>query len=154
MRRWYGAGPLHLLAFLASFALAGYAALKLFGGNPVGVGIWFVGCIVGHDLLLFPLYALADSSLVAVLRRRPAAATVPWVNHVRFPAVVSGILLLVWAPLVFRLSVGYESITSLTTEPYLERWLAVTGVLFAASAALYALRLRAARRPRLARRPG
>ncbi|MDQ3153402.1 MAG: hypothetical protein M3R63_17390 [Actinomycetota bacterium] len=154
MRRWYGAGPLHLLAFLASFALAGYAALKLFGGNPVGVGIWFVGCIVGHDLLLFPLYALADSSLVAVLRRRPAAATVPWVNHVRFPAVVSGILLLVWAPLVFRLSVGYESITSLTTEPYLERWLAVTGVLFAASAALYALRLRAARRPQPARRPG
>ncbi len=154
MRRWYGAGPLHLLAFLASFALAGYAALKLFGGNPVGVGIWFVGSIIGHDLLLFPLYALADSSLVALLRRRrPQPAAVPWVNFVRFPVVVAGILLLVWAPLIFRLPVGYQAITSLTTEPYLERWLAVTGVLFAASAALYALRLRAARSPRPARRP-
>lgn len=159
MRRWYGAGPLHLLAFLASFALAGYAALRLLGGNPVGVGIWFVGCIIGHDLLLFPLYALADSSLVTVLRRRtptPAPdkpAPVPWVNHVRFPAVVSGILLLVWAPLIFRLPAGFDAITSLSTEPYLERWLAVTGVLFAGSAALYAVRLRAARSPRPARRP-
>ena len=27
--RWYGAGPLNLLALLACFALAGYAAVRL-----------------------------------------------------------------------------------------------------------------------------
>ena len=27
--RWYGANPVHLLALLASFALAGYAAVQL-----------------------------------------------------------------------------------------------------------------------------
>jgi len=146
-RRWYGAGPLHLLALLASFALTGYAAVRLFGGNPVGVGIWFLGSIIGHDLLLFPLYALADTSVVAVLRRRRAAApAVPWINHLRFPVVISGILLLVWAPLILRLPPGYPAISSLTTEPYLERWLAITGVLFVASAVAYAVRLGTARR--------
>ena len=28
LTRWYGANPLHLLALLACFALAGYAATK------------------------------------------------------------------------------------------------------------------------------
>ncbi|MGH4018394.1 MAG: hypothetical protein ACRDT0_03950 [Pseudonocardiaceae bacterium] len=154
--RWYGASPLHLLALLASFTLTGYAAVRLFAGNPWGMAYWFLGSVVAHDLVLFPLYALADSSMVAVLRRRRVAEPlgVPWINHLRFPVVISGILLLVWSPIIFRLPPGYQIITGLSTDPYLERWLAVTGVLFAVSAATYAVRLRRARhQPRPATAP-
>ena len=65
-----------LLALLASFVVAGYAGVRLLAGNPTGVGAWFVGSAVVHDLVLFPLYAGADAALVTLLRRRPALATV------------------------------------------------------------------------------
>jgi hypothetical protein len=35
--RWYGANPLHLLALICAFALAGYAAVRLFAVQPLGV---------------------------------------------------------------------------------------------------------------------
>ncbi|MQA86408.1 MAG: hypothetical protein GEV03_17685 [Streptosporangiales bacterium] len=48
-----------------------------------------------------------------------------------------------------RLPPGFRGLTGYTTEPYLERWLLVTGVLFLLSALAYAARLRrASRRPR------
>ncbi len=144
IRRWYGAGPLHLLALLASFALAGYAAVQLVPDEPRKVLIWFVGAVVGHDLILFPLYALADRSLIDVARHRepvsgPARLAV---NHIRFPVLLSGLLLLVWFPLVLGCTSGYESATGQTTDPYLGRWLALTAALFLTSAVVYALRLR------------
>ena len=39
--RWYGASPLHLLALLACFGLAGYAAARLVSSHPVAVVVWF-----------------------------------------------------------------------------------------------------------------
>ena len=72
--RWYGASPLHLLTLLACFALAGYAAAELLPSNFVGIAVWFIGAVIGHDLLLMPLYTLADRSAVAVFRHRAAAA--------------------------------------------------------------------------------
>lgn len=64
VRRWYGANPLHLLALLAAFALAGYAVhAVLAAGQWAGFAEWFAVAIIGHDLLLFPLYSLADLSL-------------------------------------------------------------------------------------------
>jgi hypothetical protein len=33
--RWYGASPLHLLAMLACFGLAGYAAVRLVSSRPL-----------------------------------------------------------------------------------------------------------------------
>lgn len=145
--RWYGAGPLHLLALLASFALTGYAAIRLFNGPALGIAYWVLGSAVAHDLVLVPLYAVADAALVRVLQRRPYQPTdVPWINHLRFPAVISGTLLIVWVPLVFGLSTRlYGLVSGLTTEPYFERWLLVTGALFALSGLVYALRLRRAR---------
>ncbi|MGH9075461.1 MAG: hypothetical protein ACRDZQ_15275 [Acidimicrobiales bacterium] len=142
--RRYGAGPLHLLALLSSFAFAGYVATRI---APVGgagdVGIWFAGALVGHDLFLFPLYALADRSAGRMARRHPdRLAQVPWVNYLRVPALVSGVLLLVSFPLVFDLdSSDYHYATGLLPSPYLARWLVVTGALFGASALLYALRV-------------
>lgn len=144
LRDWYGAGPLHLLALLTSFAVAGYAAVELVPQEPRKVVVWFAGAVIGHDLVLFPLYALADRSMtdVAHHRRRDSEPRRLAVNHIRFPVVLSGLLLLVWFPLIFRLSKGYESATGQTTAPYLNRWLGVTAVIFLTSAIVYAVRLR------------
>jgi hypothetical protein len=156
IRRWYGAHPLHLLALLAAFALAGYAARAVVAaGQWQLVALWFVAAIVGHDLLLFPLYSLADLSMRRLLRlragsvpdapSRAAAALPPVINHLRVPAVFSMLLLVVWFPLIVRLSSShYHQASGLSAAPYLWRWLAVTGVMFLTSAVSYALRLRRA----------
>ena len=79
MRRWYGANPLHLLALLAAFALAGYAVHAVMAaGQWTGFAEWFAVAIIGHDLLLFPLYSLADLSLRHLL---------PGGSHGRLPEV-------------------------------------------------------------------
>jgi hypothetical protein len=145
--RWYGANPLHLLALLGSFALAGYAADLLLSPRPLAVAVWFAGAVVGHDLLLLPLYSLADRSVTAAVRHRaPRLPTIAWVNYLRVPAGLSLLLLLVWFPLILRLHTRYQASTTLSPNPYLWHWLAVTGTLFVLSAAAFALRLRAAHR--------
>jgi hypothetical protein len=59
------------------------------------------------------------------------------------PVGLSGLLLLVWFPLILRRSEGqYKALAGLGPSPYLGRWLLVIGVLFAGSALVYALRLR------------
>jgi hypothetical protein len=141
--RWYGAGPLHLLSLVACFALAGYAAAQLVPSRPLGVAVWFLGAVIGHDLLLVPLYSLADRSAVAVFRHRdPGLPTVAWINYVRVPAALSGLLLLLWFPLILRLTTAYHASTTLSPNPYLWHWLAVTGALFLLSAVAFAVRLR------------
>jgi hypothetical protein len=170
MYRWaasrYGADPLQLLALLACFALAGYAAGRVVAaGIWVGFVVWFVGAAVIHDLLLYPLYAIADVAAQRLPRQRlprqrlpwhrrrsPAAVQwPPWINYLRVPIGLSGLLLLVWFPLILRRSQDrYEASTALSTSPYLGRWLLVTGVLFAGSALAYAFRLR---RDKSLRRP-
>jgi hypothetical protein len=141
--RWYGAGSLHLLALLACFGLAGYAAARFVSSRPLAVAVWFVGAAAGHDLLLVPLYSLADRSALAALRHRaPHRPAAPWINYVRVPAALSGLLLLVWFPLILRLQSPYHASTTLSADPYAWHWLAVTGTLFLLSAVAFALRLR------------
>ncbi len=161
IRGWYGANPLHLIALIAAFALAGYAvdAVSAAGQLP-GFALWFAVAIVGHDLLLFPLYSIADLSVRRLLPRRavrparpvstagPAStagppAKPPFINHIRLPAGLSLLLLMVWFPLILGLSeANYRKASGLSTAPYLPRWLAITGVAFLISAVSYALRLR------------
>lgn len=144
LRRRYGAGPLHLLLLLACFAFAGYVVTRVLAG-PEGLRIlvWFAGGVVAHDLILWPLYALADRTARGAARRHPdRLPRVPWVNHLRVPAVLSAVMLGVSFPLVFRWSEpAYHAASGLTESPYLARWLLVTGVVFGASAILYALRV-------------
>ena len=132
-----------LLVLLASFVVAGYAGTRLLAGHAAAAGTWFAGSAVAHDLVLFPLYGALDAALVRLLRRRPALAVlggVPWLNHFRIPAVICGILLLVWSPLILQLtssySPAYTAASGLSAQPYLPRWLFVTATLFAVSAAL------------------
>ncbi|MHB1535676.1 MAG: hypothetical protein ACYC1D_13935 [Acidimicrobiales bacterium] len=153
LRRRYGAGPLHLLSLLACFALTGYVVDHMLAA-PQGlrIVIWFAAAVIAHDLVLWPLYTLADRGSARLARRQPERLpAVPWINHVRVPVVLSAVLLLVSFPLVLRLSEPiYHNASGLTEHPYLDRWLLVTGVAFAVSALLYALRLGRARRARAA----
>ena len=145
--RTYGASPLHLLALLACFALAGAAALQV-SQDPLRARylLWFLGAIIAHDLLLFPLYALLDRSATGLVRRsRPASPGS--VNFVRVPVLLSGLLLLVFAPVVLRRDSAegaFRTASGLDYDGYTGRWLAITGVLLLASALLYALRGRRA----------
>lgn len=136
----YGGSPGHLVAVLAGGALAAYAVTRV-ADLPVlvGIALWFGFLLVAHDLLLFPVYAALDR-LIARLGG-PGRTAVPWVNHVRVPSVLSGLLLLAWFPLILRLPAGYPRITGRSLDPFLGRWLAVTAVLFAGSGLLYAGRL-------------
>src|ERR1700733_2374505 len=97
---FYGSNPLHLLGTIATFALAGYV-VTLLGPqalwNPKvwwqSIAVWFLAAIIAHDLILFPLYALADRSVTAALAVvwvRPAgpSAGVPRgspLNYLRVP---------------------------------------------------------------------
>jgi hypothetical protein len=161
--RWisahYGSDPLHLLALLACFALAGYTVSRVVAaGIWVGFAIWFIGAAIVHDLVLFPLYTLAA---VAVQRRPwgrrrpgPHVQWRPWINYLRVPAGLSGLLLLVWFPLILRQpEATYRQAVGLGLRPYLGRWLLVTGVLFTGSALAYAVRMRSAASARRGPRP-
>jgi hypothetical protein len=151
-RRHYGAGPLHLLSLLACLALVGYVVTRVHAaGDWLKIGAWFVGALIVNDLVLWPLYALADSSAIRLARRHPGdLPAVPWINHVRVPAVMSAVLLGISFPLVLRISQPtYRALTGLTEERYLGHWLLITGILFAGSAIIYAVRVGRARRARL-----
>lgn len=150
LRRWtsfYGANPLHLLALIGCFGLAGYVVLKL-SGNPSlpRMVLWFLGAVVAHDLILFPLYALADRSLssgLRALRRGGNGPRVPVVNHVRVPALGAGLTFLVFFPgIVGQGSGAHRAATGLAQDGYAARWLLLVAALFLASAVAYAIRVR------------
>lgn len=136
----YRARPWHLLTLLALFVVTGYAASRLLM-NPawLQVAIWFVGAAVVWDLVVGPLYVLADRVLRGVL---PAVRGISLLNHVRAPAVVSSLLLLMFAPLIFqRTDEIFALKAGLPADPYLSRWLLLTVGLFAASALVFGLRV-------------
>jgi hypothetical protein len=145
--RSYGANPLHLLALLGSFALVGGVLYHVVGDPDAElIGIWFLAAVIGHDLVLYPLYALADRGLAAGrwARRRVTGRPprVPGTNHVRIPVLGSLLLLAVFWPTVGG---GGEPVlrfaAGLDTAPFLERWLLATAALFLGSAVVYAIRL-------------
>ncbi|MFI6063327.1 hypothetical protein [Streptomyces sp. NPDC051286] len=139
--RWYGAGPAHLLAMVVSFAVAAYAAVQLLTGRTLAIALWFIGAALLHDLVFLPLYSGADLTAQTVLPpRKDRAPKRTWVNYVRIPVALSCLLLLVWFPLILRQAQPYHGDTALSPDVYLTRWLVITAVLLAASAALFALR--------------
>ncbi|MFD5927851.1 hypothetical protein ACFWGO_24900 [Streptomyces griseoaurantiacus] len=139
--------PLQLLLLACSFALAGYAGTRLLAWDWFGIVLWFVGAALLHDLVLVPLYGGLDRAAVrafGTLGRRE------WAGYVRVPAALSGLLLLVWFPLIGgRVADRDRSATALSADGFLGRWLLITAVLFGGSALLFLWRLRRAtkRRP-------
>jgi hypothetical protein len=144
-RRAYGAGPLHLLAVLATAAVAAYALARVYDvvGDPGRVVLWLSGSIVAHDLVLFPVYAVLGAIAAAALipRGHGSRLRVAALNHLRAAALLSGLLALVWFPLIAaKAPRTHERVTGLQVDVYRDRWLIATAVLFGGSALLLALR--------------
>ncbi len=151
-KRRYGASPLHLLAHIVAFAIVAYAIVQLLGQKHwVNWAAWFLAAALLHDLVLLPAYSLLDGAGHSLLRRvhlhLPGGdphdpAHVPLINHVRAPALISGLLALIYFPLILGpAGPGYRSATGHHPSGYLRNWLAITFVLFIASAAIYAVRV-------------
>lgn len=148
LTRWrdvYGSHPLHLLTMAAGFALLGYvvATVKPMAlWNPhswwQSIAVWFAGAVIAHDLLLFPMYALADRVLgIRRGRQRGVSAR----NFVRVPALGSGLTLLVFLPGIIQQGAStYLAATGQTQQPFLGRWLLLTAAMFGASAIVYLVR--------------
>jgi hypothetical protein len=152
MRRFryeYGASPAHLVAGGASLAVGVWALWKVLGllGMPHNFVKWFVGAILLHDLVFLTLYSAVGVAVAAlILRRRPTRLRIAALNHLRVPALLSGLALLVWFPLILRKAPGsFERLTGHANDYYMGRWLALCGVLFAGSALLFVARLRSLR---------
>jgi hypothetical protein len=80
---------------------------------------------------------------VLVPRTGRSRVRIAALNHLRAPALLSGLLLLVWFPLVAdKGERSFMRVSGLSKDVYFERWLLITAVLFAGSALLFVLRLR------------
>jgi hypothetical protein len=160
VQRLYGAQPLHLLATVVSFAIvaAGVAGWFAPGSDPVAIIIWALGAAFVFEWILLPLvWALDRIALGPQWRRAPAspsaserpnAAPAPTANraYMRVPALLSALLLIVFAPLIFSADrPEFETTTGIVPPDYLTRWLLATAAMFVVSAVAYALSLRRAR---------
>lgn len=140
----YGATPLHLLAHGIALALAGYALLQVMDARGAGnIALWLIGAVILHDFALLPVYSALDGAIRGVtVRRRPA------VNFLRVPLALSALLLLVYFPVISgRSEPAFRTVSGLSLEGYLGRWLLLSAGLFAASALLFVLSGRRRSRP-------
>ncbi len=155
----YGSNPLHLLGTIAALALAGYVVMLL-GPQAIwnhkvwwqSIAVWFLAAVIAHDLVLFPLYALADRSVTAGLKaircRRPVLSPrVSPLNYLRVPTLAAGLSLLLFFPGIIRQgAASYAAATGQTQQPFLERWLLLVGAVYGLSALAFAVRLAVAGR--------
>jgi hypothetical protein len=142
-KRRYGASPLHLLAHVAEFAIAAYALIQLLDERRwVNFLAWFVGAALLQDLVLLPIYTALDHLVHARVRTASRHPRVPIVNHLRAPALISALLLLIYFPLILGPALPqYVSATGHHPAGYLRDWLLITAALFAGSALIYAVRV-------------
>ena len=130
----YGASPLHLLAHLVALPLAAFALIQIAERpSALRIALWLGASVLLHDLVLLPFYSLLDRA-----GRRMAGRGV---NYVRVPALVVGLLGLVYFPVISGKGAPvFRNVSGLEYEGYLARWLLVSAALFAISGALYLLR--------------
>lgn len=142
LRKVYGSGLFHFVAVVVCFAVSGYAILRLAdSAKPVLIGLWFLGALLAHDFLLYPVYALLDR---AVAKGQGLGGTdrASWINFVRVPVLLTGLVFLVWFPLILGVNAKtYRAASGLGTGRFLGRFLAFAAAVFLVSAALYCLRL-------------
>jgi hypothetical protein len=147
-RALYGAGPLNLLVLTASFAIAAAAVVGWFQRphDVMTILEWFAAAIVLHDLVALPLYSLLDRIAFGAIEvgvrrgRRSVPTLVDPTPFVRIPTILSGLLLIVFLPVVFGLGSASElSASGIRESGYAARWLLATGVIFAAAGVAYAL---------------
>lgn len=119
---------------MAALPLSGAAVLQVVHSSSiVHIALWFLGAVLVHDLVLYPLHAAVDRAAGAVL---PGGA----VNWLRVPTLLSGLLLLVFWPVVTSHSQGsYRFVSGLSQDVFLARYLAIVATLFLGSGLLFAL---------------
>lgn len=144
-KRTYGESPLHLLGQLIALTVAVYAfthIVDLSSTDRFSLLVWFVAGAVLHDLVFVPIYLILDLLMRLVVQDHPLL-TVRVVNHIRVPAVISGVLLLTTFSLILGKNQGpFMRAAGVHPPDYLGRWLIITAVLFAVSAAAYIVRVR------------
>ncbi len=143
-RGFYGSSPLHLIGHLLAFVVAGWAIGQILGGGKIiDWLVWFLGAALLHDLVLLPLYSAVDRALRASDRRSGAPRRhTPALNYLRAPAMIAGVLLLVYFPLILGLSsANYRRDTGHALAGYTRNWLLITAGLFAVSAMIYLVRV-------------
>jgi hypothetical protein len=149
-RRRYGASPLHLAGHLVVFAIALFAIDRIASGGSLAVLIaLYIGFVIAHDLVFLPAYSGLDRVTRAALARLPARrfGSVPAINHIRAPALISGLLLIIYFPFISRKAdASYFKVSGHHIEGYLRNWLLISVLLFLGSGAIYALRVLRVRR--------
>jgi hypothetical protein len=159
---FYGSNPLHLLGTIAAWALAAYTVNKV-GVHALwhprvwwqSIAFWFLASVVAHDLILFPLYAVADrfctGALAAARNRSPASSTrrssASPLNYLRVPTLAAALSLLLFLPgIVQQGQSSYTAATGQDQQPFFERWLLLVVGVYGVSALAYAARLAVAGR--------
>jgi hypothetical protein len=128
LRSRYGAGLGHAIGVIACLAISALAVRRWFD-IPSDVGkivIWFIAALLGHDLVLVPIYSLADRRVARLGR---------YAMYVRVPAILSALMFAAFWPEILQRDPGdFEALTDVNPNFYLRRWLIATAVLFAISA--------------------
>jgi hypothetical protein len=144
----YGSNPAHLLLLLVAATVAGYAVVHwLQAPTPVRLLVWFAAALIGHDLILAPIYIGIDSLIVrAIAGADPGPVISRWrraaINHVRFPLGLSVLLMIMWYPLIFKRSDGaYFRASGQHQDRYFGNWLLAVAGLFVGSLLIFLGRL-------------
>lgn len=158
---FYGAGPRHLVGLLLALALTVYT-LSVIGlsalWNPdvwwQSILVWFLGAIIAHDLIVFPLYAAVDRVLSRFTRSgerghpdRQGRTGVTALNYLRVPLIAVALMFGLFFPGILGQGAStYLDATGQTQDPFLRRWLLLSAVVFGVAAVAYVLRLLTHRR--------
>ena len=150
-RRFYGAGPLHLVVLVLTLGVAAYAVVTLLAGEQASwlrIGVWFVAAVVVNDLVLNPLAAVVDGVLRFGLRWLPDVPAAPTtVNHIRVPLLGAALTFLVFFPGIVRqgepVVIGQSG---LDQSPFLLRWVLLVVGMTVVSVLVFVVRSRRARR--------
>jgi hypothetical protein len=149
-KRLYGDRLLHLIVLVGALALAAYTVSvlgldQLF--NPgvwwQSIAVWFAVAVIGHDLILFPLYALAERLLPKGRRdAKPANPDrVPLTNYLRMPTLATGLTFALFLPgIIQQGAFSYHAATGLTQAPFFDRWLLLVAGFYLASAVCYVVK--------------
>ena len=141
---------IRVVAQVLLVVFATYAASQVFAvtsTDGLNFALWLIAGAILHDAVLLPAYALTDV-FGRVLLGENELRRVPLVNHLRFPAVFSGVLLLVYLPSILGRGDGnFQRVSGqpAAVEP-LEAWLWLTAAAAAVSAVAYVARLARSRR--------
>jgi hypothetical protein len=136
---------LHLAGHIVVFAIAAFAIWRMASaGGLADLIALYVGFAIAHDLVFLPVYSGLDRAARAGLARLPGRrpGRIPTINHLRAPALISGLLLIIYLPLISGTAdAEYFADSGHHLENYLRNWLLISAILFLCSGLIYALRV-------------